>query len=87
MTFAEFIKQNKEKIAQGMTLREIRELHGMTQAQLSQRIGINQGLISRIENKNDLMISTLRKYARGFNCGIQVRFTVADETIEISLES
>ncbi len=51
----------KELIAEEMTLRELRKARKLTQVQMARALGINQDSVSRIEKRNDLLLSTLRK--------------------------
>ncbi len=43
------------------TLREIRKRQGVTQAELAAELGIAQEGVSRLERRNDTLVSTLRK--------------------------
>lgn len=44
-------------------LAEIRKVAAQTQTQLAQRMGIKQAAVSRIEGRDDLLLSTLAEYA------------------------
>ena len=43
------------------TLREIRERQNITQVELAKELGIGQDGVSRLERRNDALVSTLRK--------------------------
>ena len=47
-----------------MTLQAIRKAHAMTQEQLSKALNMDQGNLSRMEKRSDLLISTLRSYIK-----------------------
>ena len=49
-------------IAEEMTLRDLRKARNQTQARVAQTLGINQENVSRIEQRSDLLISTLSGY-------------------------
>ena len=49
-------------IAEEMTLRDLRKARNQTQARVAERLGINQENVSRIEQRSDLLISTLSGY-------------------------
>lgn len=49
-------------IAEEMTLRDLRRALDMTQVSLAKQLGIKQENVSRIENRDDLLLSTLNKY-------------------------
>lgn len=51
-----------ELIAEEMSLRDLRHAHNLTQERLGESLGITQDGISRIEQRTDLLISTLRSY-------------------------
>jgi len=51
----------KELRAEEMTLRELRTALKMTQVQMAGQLGTTQDNVSRLEKRNDLLLSTLRK--------------------------
>ena len=50
-----------ELIAEEMTLRELRKARRLTQARVAAELGISQDGVSRLEQRSDLLLSTLRK--------------------------
>jgi DNA-binding transcriptional regulator YiaG len=52
----------KELLAEEMTLCELRKAHKLTQERLAESLGIGQEQISRLEQRSDLLLSTLRSY-------------------------
>jgi transcriptional regulator with XRE-family HTH domain len=52
----------KEILAEEMTLCELRKAHKLTQERLAESLGIGQDQISRLEQRSDLLLSTLRSY-------------------------
>ena len=52
----------KELIAEEMTLRELRKAHNLTQERLAKVLKIGQEQVSRLEQRSDLLFSTLRGY-------------------------
>lgn len=65
-----------ELIAEEMTLRELREARRLTQVSLARELGIGQDGISRMEQRSDLLLSTLRKTveAMGGSLSLIARF-------------
>jgi transcriptional regulator with XRE-family HTH domain len=55
-------KRANEILAEEMTLREIRKAVDCTQTQVAKALGINQEGVSRLEQRTDLLLSTLRGY-------------------------
>ena len=64
--------------AECQTLEDLREARELTQAQLAERLGIRQATIARLEQRSDLMISTLRSYVEAV--GGRLRLTVESPT-------
>ena len=59
-------------------LAELRRDCGLTQAELAERAGVKQANISRIEHRNDTMISTLNRIARALGGQLSVRIVFPD---------
>jgi transcriptional regulator with XRE-family HTH domain len=49
-------------IAEEKSLRELRRAHKLTQERMARVLGIGQDSVSRLEQRSDLLISTLRGY-------------------------
>ena len=49
-------------IAEEMSLRDLRKARRQTQARVAETLGINQENVSRIEQRSDLLLSTLSGY-------------------------
>ena len=52
----------RELIDREMTLRELRVAMGQTQAAMAARLGVKQENVSRLEQRADVMLSTLNGY-------------------------
>jgi transcriptional regulator with XRE-family HTH domain len=52
----------KEIMAEEMTLREVRKAVNRTQIQVAKVLGINRDGVSRLEQRADLLLSTIRSY-------------------------
>ena len=50
-----------ELVAEEMTLRQLRKARQLTQARVAAELGITQDGVSRLEQRSDLLLSTLRK--------------------------
>ena len=66
----------RELIAEEMTLRELRQAFDLTQARMGELLNIGQDSISRLEQRSDLLLSTLRSYvqAMGGSLELTVKF-------------
>lgn len=66
-------------------LAEIRKASNLTQQQLATLLNTDQGTVSRIERRDDLLLSTLREYLEA--TGAQhPRIVVEKDGVEIALE-
>lgn len=63
-------------IAEEMTLRDLRKARAQTQERMAEVLGVGQDNISRLENRADMLLSTLRSYlgAMGGSLELVVRF-------------
>lgn len=66
----------EELIAEEMTLRDLRKAHDQTQARMADMLKIGQDSVSRLEQRSDLLLSTLKAYitAMGGSLDLVVRF-------------
>ena len=51
-------------IADEKSLRDLRQAHNLTQQRMAKKLGIKQHSISRLEQRSDMLLSTLRDYIR-----------------------
>jgi hypothetical protein len=65
-----------EILAEEMTLREVRQALDHTQMQVAKALGINQDGVCRLEQRTDLLLSTLRGYLKaiGGELNLVVKF-------------
>jgi transcriptional regulator with XRE-family HTH domain len=63
-------------IAEESSLQELRQAHKLTQKRMAHVLGIGQDSVSRLEQRSDLLISTLRGYveALGGRLSLVVEF-------------
>lgn len=65
-----------ELLAEEMTLRDLRKARKLTQVRLAKQLRITQDSVSRLEQRSDLLLSTLRKTvkAMGGNLSLVAEF-------------
>ena len=65
-----------ELITEEMTLRELRQARQLTQVSVARELGISQDGVSRLEQRSDLLLSTLRRTveAMGGSLSLIARF-------------
>ena len=66
----------KTLIAEELSLRDLRRARKQTQARVAEKLRINQENVSRLEQRSDLLLSTLRGYvaAMGGKLSLVVEF-------------
>ena len=71
--------------AEYLTLQELRKAKKLTQTQLAETLNIRQATIAKMEQRSDLLLSTLRSYveAMGGTLSLMVEFP---ESAPVSLE-
>ena len=55
-------KRGRELIREEMTLQALRKQLEITQEGMAERLDVRQGNVSKVENRSDMLISTLRAY-------------------------
>lgn len=70
-------------IAEERTLQELRQAHKLTQKRMAEVLGIGQDSVSRLEQRSDLLISTLRGYveAMGGRLSLVAEFPNQDPVV------
>jgi hypothetical protein len=61
-----------ELAAEEMSLRDLRRAHRLTQARVGKALKIGQDGVSRLEQRSDLLISTLRNYVAAMGGDLQL---------------
>lgn len=59
------IEDRVDEEYRALMLAELREAQDLTQAQLAERLGIDQGAVSKLERRADMYLSTLRNVIQG----------------------
>ncbi len=57
-------RRAKHLIAEEMSLQQLRRAHKLTQAKVGKSLGIGQDSVARLEQRSDVLISTLRHYVK-----------------------
>ena len=72
-------------IAEEMTLRELRKARQLTQVTVARQLGISQDGISRLEQRSDLLLSTLRRTVEAMGGSLSLIATFPDRPpVELS---
>ena len=67
-----------------LTLRDMRQLCGVSQAELAAMLGTDQGHVSRLERKADLKASVLRAFVQALGGELEVRVRFPDFTAPLA---
>ena len=69
-------KRIEARAAELITLHEMRLAVQKTQKQVAEALGVGQDSVSRMENRSDMLLSTLRRYveALGGTLALEARF-------------
>jgi DNA-binding XRE family transcriptional regulator len=67
-----------------MPLDQLRKAKEMTQLQLAEILGVNQGEISKIEHRSDICISTLADYIEAMGGRLEIRAVFKDREVRIT---
>ena len=54
-------------------LSQLRKARKLTQADLAGKLGVDQAAVSRVENRGDLYLSTLREYVEAMGGQLEIR--------------
>ena len=66
---------------------EIRKAATLTQTDLAKNMGVQQGAVSRIENRDDVLLSTLAQYAAAAGAvDVRIVFHINGVDVELPLE-
>jgi len=78
------IAKRVELALAAMPLEELRRARQMTQADLAQTLGVNQGEASKIEHRTDVYLSTLAGYVEAPGGRLEIRSVFQDREMRIS---
>ncbi len=67
-----------------MPLNELRQAKALSQVKLARSLHVNQAAISKMENRTDMYISTLREYVRALGGDLEVVARFPEGDVKIS---
>lgn len=62
----------KQRAAELATLKDLRQAVEQTQKELASALGVGQDTISRLEQRSDMLLSTLKRYVEGMGGTLQL---------------
>ena len=72
-----------ELIAEELGLQELRKSKNVTQEQVAERLGGKQVYVSRLENRDDMKLSTLRAYVKAIGGDLQLVVTFPEGHVRL----
>lgn len=70
----------------GLTLPKLRELRGLSQTDIAQRLQINQGAVSRLERRDDMLVGTLRNLISAMGGRLKLIAEFPDRCVDIQVD-
>lgn len=77
-------QQARDEILE-MNLRELRRQVGLTQKQMADAIGVAQSQLSRMERRDDHVLSTLRTYVEALGGELEIVAVVDDKRVKLGI--
>lgn len=71
-------------IAEEAALRQLRKARRLTQRRMAELLGIGQDSVSRIENRSDLLLSTLKNYVEAMGGSLKLVVEFPDSSAVLS---
>lgn len=68
-----------------VSLYTLREQRGLTQIDLAKHLEVTQGNVSRVENANDLYVSTLARYVEALGGRLELSAVFPDQVVAVAL--
>jgi transcriptional regulator with XRE-family HTH domain len=79
----ERVEAKAAKLIAEYALDELREARSMTQARLADILGKDQSVISRIERRTDMYVSTLAEFIRAMGGELEIRAVFPEGSVRI----
>ncbi len=81
----ERVKVKAAELIAGIPLQQVRNARQMTQTRLAELLEMDQGNISKLEQRTDMYLSTLRSYVEAMGGALEIRAVFPDGDVKIDL--
>jgi transcriptional regulator with XRE-family HTH domain len=81
---AKVMARTQTLVEEEKALRQLRQAHDLTQQAMANALGLDQGAISKIENRGDMLISTLRSYVEAMGGSLKLVVEFEDGAVELA---
>lgn len=78
------VDARKRELIAAMPLQELRRARQLSQEQLAVELGATQPEISKIENRTDMYVSTLRRFIEAMGGELEITARFPDGTVQIT---
>jgi len=81
---AKITTRTRQLIAEETALRHLRRARQLTQQNMAKLLEVDQGTISKIENRSDMLLSTLRSYVEAMGGSLRLVAEFPDGVAELA---
>jgi hypothetical protein len=74
-----------KRLIELMPLHQLRNARQMTQTRLAELLEMDQGNVSKLEQRTDMYLSTLRSYVEAMGGNLEIRAVFPDGDVKIDL--
>lgn len=78
------IEARKAELRPEMDLAELRQALALTQSTLAEALGVGQAEVSKIEQRTDVFVSTLRRFVQAMGGELEITAVFPDHKVAIS---
>ena len=82
---SERIRERVEAELLELNLADLRRELGVTQVEMAEAAGITQGELSRLERRDDHLVSTLRRCVRALGGDLEITAVVGEKRVKLSV--
>lgn len=76
--------EKTKAMLEAMPLQELRQARNLSQEQLAQTLSVKQAAVSKIENRTDMYISTLRNFIKAMGGDLEITAKFPDGVVKIN---
>jgi ribosome-binding protein aMBF1 (putative translation factor) len=81
----ERVEERVKEFHHAMALDDIRRARKLTQVEVAEKLGVDQGAVSKIEKRSDVYVSTLRKQIEAMGGSLELRAVFPDAALDVRL--
>lgn len=78
------VRTKKQDLVLEMNLSQLRQALGLTQLQAAEVANMTQGELSRVESRDDHLVSTLRHYVESLGGALEITAVVGNKRVKLT---